>query len=171
MVDRFGGHRDVGLAVEHHAGDGRRRALDDGQPHLRITALEFADRRRQRIACLGMGGGDGQAAGLLVGEFARGLLQVLGFEQQALDHLQYSMARFGKLGDALAEAHENLHPEFVFKLADLLGNARLRGVQGGGGSRQVEPLAHGFAHIAQLLEVHRIDRSRKQDSLARGRFL
>ena len=171
VLDALGGHRDVGLAIDHHGGDCRRRALHDRQPHFRIAALEFTDRRWQRVARLGVGCGDGQAARLLVGEFGRGLLEVFGLLQQALDHLQHRAARLGQLGDALAEAHENLHPELVFQFADLLGDAGLRGMQGGGGGCQVEPLANGFAHIAQLLEVHVADRPQKHESLAGGMSL
>ena len=75
-------------------------------------------------------------------------------EQQSLDDGQHRFAGRREAGQALAGAHEDLDAQLVLQLADLPAHARLRGVQHLGHHRQVEALADGLAHRAELLEVH-----------------
>jgi hypothetical protein len=63
-----------------------------------------------------------------------------------------------RLGDGhqtLALAAEDLDPEFVLQLADLLGDARLGGEERLGRRRDIESLTRDLLDIAQLLQIHR----------------
>ena len=50
---------------------------------------------------------------------------VLRVKQHALDHRQEFLARFGQSEQALAAPDEDLDPELVLEILDVLGNARL----------------------------------------------
>src|SRR6188768_1301171 len=84
-----------------------------------------------------------------------GTLQVVGVLQQALDDRQHRPSGRGQPGQPLAGAVEELDSEFVLEFADLAADAGLRRVQDLGHQSEIEALADGFAHRAQLLEVHR----------------
>jgi hypothetical protein len=124
------------------------------QLHPRMRGTEVAHRRRQRIARLRVGGGDGQRAAVLGREIFAGAPQVVGLQQQPLDDRQHRLAGRRQPGQALAGTLEQRDAELVLQLADLPADARLRGVQRLGHGSEVEALAHGLAHGAQLLEVH-----------------
>ena len=103
-----------------------------------------------------MRGGDGQFTLFLAGEFFAYPLEVPGFTQDGAGDVQYLSARLADGHHALAVADEHLHAQFVLEQPDLLGNARLRGVQFFGGFGHVQSLAGHFDQIAQLLQFHRI---------------
>ena len=64
--------------------------------------------------------------------------QRIRFVEQARGNLQDALARLGHLRVALAVTHKQLHTQFFFKLADLLGERGLRGMQHLGGSGQIQ---------------------------------
>ena len=101
-----------------------------------------------------MGRGDGQGAELVVGELLAGPLQVLRLGQHALGDRHHRLAGLGDRGQALAVAHEDLHPELVLEGADLLGNPGLGGMQRLGGFGDVQAAAGHFGEATQLLELH-----------------
>ena len=152
--DRLGGDREVRLAGDHLLADLGRVALVDQQPHAGIAALERRDRLGQRVARLGVGGGDGQGAELFVRELGARALEVGGLGQHALGDLDHRLARLGKRGQALAAALEHRDAELVLERADLLRHARLRGVQRLRGLGHVEAAPGDFHQVAQLLELH-----------------
>ena len=51
-------------------------------------------------------------------------------------------------------AHEDVDAQLFFQFHDGLGNARLRGVQGLGGFRQVEVAACCLVDKSELVQVH-----------------
>ena len=95
-----------------------------------------------------------EVAGLAAGELVGDAAQVLRVDQDAVDHLHQFLARLGQAEQALAATDEDFDPQFVFKGPDVLADARLRGVERVRHLGQIEVLTHGFAHDAQLLEVH-----------------
>ena len=144
----------IGLTRPQHFGHLARRALVHAQAHQGVTGAERMHRLRQRAAGLRVGGGHAQAAAVLLGKVLTGPPQVVGLLQQALDDRQHRRAGRRQPGQALAGAHEDGDAQLIVQLADLPADARLRGVQGLRDSGQVEAPADGFAHRAQLLEVH-----------------
>jgi hypothetical protein len=86
-----------------------------------------------------MGGGDAQGAHLAVAEVLARPVQVLGIQQQALHPGQHPLARRREAGQALARAHEDLHAQLVFQLADLAADAGLGGVQASATSVRLKP--------------------------------
>ena len=81
--------------------------------------------------------------------------QVVGLQQQALYRGQQRLAGWREPRQAFAGAHEDLHPQLFFQLADLAADARLRGVQQVRHFGQVEAPSARLAHRAQLLEIHK----------------
>ena len=79
----------------------------------------------QRIARLGMGGGDGQAALLLVGILLGDLLDALHLAQYFARGLQDGLAGGGDVGQVLAATCEYLDAEFILQQANLFADARL----------------------------------------------
>jgi hypothetical protein len=152
---RFGGDADVGLPIEQHLRDLARRALVELQHHVRVRRAEIANGGWQGVARLRMRRGDGERAAVLRGEVGAGALEVVRLDQQSLDDRQHHLAGWREPGEPLAGAHEDLDAEFLLQFADLPAHAGLRGVQDEGDFGEVEALADGFAHGAQLLEVHR----------------
>ena len=51
-------------------------------------------------------------------------------------------------------AHEHIDPELVLQRSDLLGNPRLRGMQGIRGLGHVEAATGDLGQVAQLLQLH-----------------
>ena len=101
-----------------------------------------------------MGGGEDQPAAVAGSEVGAGPLQVLGFAQDAPGDVQHHLPGLGDAGKALAAALENGHPELVLEQLDLLGNARLRGIERLRRLRNIESLALDFDDVTQLLEFH-----------------
>jgi hypothetical protein len=154
VVQRLGRDADVGLAVDQHLRDLLGRALVQVQLDAGKLTAELLHRHRQRIARLRMRGGDREQAALPRHEFLPGMPQVAALHQHALDDRQPMAAGFGQAGQALAGAHEELDAEFFLEFADLPAHAGLGGVERVSDFGQVEAAAHGFAHRAQLLEIH-----------------
>ena len=152
--DAFGGDGEVRLAGHHHIADLRGVALLELQAHIRVMLAKRPDGFRQRIARLGVRGGDDQAAFGLAGELFAHALEVFGFAQDALGNAQHLLARLGHRHHALAVANKHLNAQFVFQQADLLADARLGGVQGFGGFRDVQALLGDFDQITELLQFH-----------------
>jgi hypothetical protein len=154
LVQPLGGDTDIRFARNQLLGNLDRAALVQREVHARVVGLEPLDDLRQRVTSLGMGGGDHEVAGLPAGKLVGDAAQVLGIEQNAVDHLGQFLARLGQPEQTLATAHEDLDAEFVLEILDVLADAGLRGVQGGRHFGQVEVLAQRLADDAQLLEVH-----------------
>src|SRR2546422_1011908 len=81
-------------------------------------------------------------------EFAPHLLQVLRFLQQSFDHLDHRFAGFGHRDDALAMTHEDLDPELVLELANLLGHTGLGGKELLGCFREIQALPDGLTDVS-----------------------
>ncbi|GGY11881.1 hypothetical protein GCM10007386_47730 [Pseudoduganella dura] len=124
------------------------------QRDLRVRAVEFLDDFRQRVARLRVGGGNHQAAAVHAGILAGVAPQVFRFLQDAADDLHRAVAGACQGGEALAGTDEQFDTQFILEVLDLLAHAGLRRVQHGGHLGQVQVVAHGFAHEAQLLEIH-----------------
>ena len=154
LVERLGGDADVGLAGDHPFGDLRRAALVHFELDRRVAGDEIAHHHRQRVARLGMGRRQHEAAALAGGELGTRPLEVFRFAQDALGDLEHRLARLGDAGEALAAALEDGDPEFFLEQNDLLRDARLRGVQHLGRLRDIESLAPDFDDVAELLEFH-----------------
>jgi hypothetical protein len=120
--DRLGGDAKVGIAGEHLLADLGGVALVDAQLHAGVLLLELRHGLRQRIARLGVGGGDGQGAELLVGEFLAGAAQVVRLGKDALGDGDDRLARLRDGDQALAVAHEHIDAELLFQRPDLLGH-------------------------------------------------
>jgi hypothetical protein len=52
---------------------------------------------------------------------------------------------------------KDLDTEFLFQFNDGFGHARLRGVQGLGGFREVQIAAGGFLDKAKLVQIHTLN--------------
>ena len=157
VVEAFqtlGGDGEVDGAVGGHLGDLGRRALVHVQGHVRILLDEFADHVRQRIARLGVGGGDGQGALALVGELLGDLLDAFALAQDLAGGLDDTFAGRGHPGQVLAAAGEDLDPQLVFEQADLLADAGLRGIETLGRGGYVQVVVGDFPDISQLLQLH-----------------
>jgi len=82
------------------------------------------------------------------------LRQVLRLEQHAPNDIERLLARFRQAQQALAAAHEQLHPELVLEVLDVLADARLGGEQRARHLGQIEVAASRLADDAELLEIH-----------------
>ena len=138
----------MSASPERQLGDLARAALVQYQMHLGVGQLEIADHFRQRIAGLGVGGGNRQLAGVLAGELLGDAADVLRVEQHPFHYFQQFLAGLGHAEQALALAHENLNAQLVLKILDALADAGLRGVDGFRHLGQVEALTDGFADDA-----------------------
>ena len=158
-IQRDGFRRDakIGVAGEHLLADLGRVALVDPQLDARIFLLELGHGFGQRIARLGMGGGDGEGAELLVGELLAGAAQVVRLGEDALGDGDDRLARLGDGDEALAVAHEDVDPELLLQRPDLLRHPGLGRVQRVGGLRDVEAATGDFREISQLLQLHRAE--------------
>src|SRR5208282_2932050 len=76
----------------------------------------------------------------------------IGLNEGAARLFQHDAARVGKL-DAAARALEQLHPEFVFELADLLAERRLRHMQALRGAAEVQLFSDGD-EVAEVSQFH-----------------
>jgi hypothetical protein len=86
---------------------------------------EVTDDRRQRIARLGVGSGDGQGAFLLVGEFLGDLLDAFDLTQDLTRRRDNPLSGGCHAGQMLATARKDFHSQLVFKQTDLLADPRL----------------------------------------------
>lgn len=154
QLQRLGADREVGLAIADHLGNLLGRALLHVQRHIGVFMGELADHRRQRIACLGMGGGDRQAAATLIAVLLGHLLDVVGQPQHLAGQLDDGLPRRGHPGQVLAAAGEDFHAQLVLEQTNLLGDPRLRGKQALRRGRHIEVVARHFPDIAQLLKFH-----------------
>jgi hypothetical protein len=76
-----------------------------------------------------VGGDDAQGAFVLSRKAAADFRQVAGIDEHALDDLDGLLAGLGEAEQPLAAAHEQLDPQLVLEILDVLGDARLRGQQ------------------------------------------
>ena len=146
---------DVGLAVEQHLRDLLRRAL------VQVAACTSGSARGSRAprpaarsapASASPRSSAGRGPGCAKSSPARFRLSASSSSRSTIGST--ASPGGGQPGQALAGAHEDLDAELVLELADLAADARLRGVQRLRDLGQVEAVANGFAHRAQLLEVH-----------------
>ena len=111
---------------------------------------------------LGMGGGHGQQSPALLGEVLAGPLEVVGLLQEPLDDRQHPLPRRRQASQTLADPDEQFDAQLGLQLLDLAADAGLRGVQDLCHGCEIEALPDGFAHRAQLLEVHGRERPGRQ---------
>ena len=108
----------------------------------------------QHVARLGVGGGDGEGAGVLRGVFLADAFEVVHLAQDDGNAFQHVAARFGDAFEAFAVAGEDVDAQLLLKVDDGLGNAGLRGVQNARGFGEVEVAARGFLDETELVQVH-----------------
>ena len=153
-AERFGGHADVGLAFQQHGGDLARIALRQDQANLGKLRAELRHHGGKHIARLGVGGGDPQFALVTLAELLANALDVAGVDQHALDDADQLLARLREAQEPLSLAFEQRDAEFDLQVLDVLGHARLRGVERVGHLGQVEVVLDGLAKNTELLEIH-----------------
>ncbi|MNM63578.1 hypothetical protein D3C81_749480 [compost metagenome] len=125
------------------------------QGHFRVLLDEIADHRWQRITGLGVRGGDGQGALLLVGELLGDLLDAFDLAQDLAGGIDDALTRGGDTGQVLAATRKDFNTQFIFEQADLLADPRLRGIQTLRRRGDVEVMVRYFPDVAQLLKLHR----------------
>ncbi|MNR07531.1 hypothetical protein D3C85_1236550 [compost metagenome] len=123
--DALGGDADVGLIVQDHVRDLRGVALLDRQPHLGVALGELANHARQRVARLGVRGGDGEVALVLRRVVLAHALQALHLLKDLLHRGQDAAPRLGQAADALAVPRKDIDAQLFLQLDDGLGDARL----------------------------------------------
>ena len=153
-LQAFGGDGEIHRAVGGHLGNLRGRALMHVQRHVRVALDEAVDDRRQRVARLGVGGGDGQVALLLVGEFLGDLLDAFHLAQDLAGGLDDVFPRRGDAREVFAAAGEDLDAQLVLQQANLLADARLGGIEALSRRRDVQIVMRHFPDVAQLLKLH-----------------
>jgi hypothetical protein len=97
-------------------------------------------------------GRDRQRTVLLGGEIAGEAADVLHFAQDLAGARDHFAARRRDRGEALALARKQLHAELGFELLELLGNARLAGIQPLGSRRDVQATVDDSNQILQLFQ-------------------
>ena len=122
--------------------------------HFRILLREGLHHLGQRIARLGVGGGDGETAAVMGGEFLADTFEAIHFLHDQLDRAQHRAARLGQAANTLAVAREDVHAQLLLQLDDGLGDPGLRGIQGLGGLREVEVLPYRFTNETELMKIH-----------------
>ena len=93
LGDGLGGDGDVRLARQHVFAYLPRTTLVQRQTHVGIAGHKGPDHRRQRIAGLGVGRCDGEAAACLVAELGANLTQVVHVQQHPFGNQQHLPAR------------------------------------------------------------------------------
>ena len=154
QLQRLGADGEVGLPLTDHVGDLLRRALLHVQRDIRVLAREIGDHRRQGITRLGVRGGDRQAAATVVTVLLGDVLDVLHRAQHLACQLDDGLAGRGHPRQVLATAREDFDAKLIFQQTNLLGNARLGGIQTLRGGGHVQVVAGDFPDITQLLEFH-----------------
>ena len=154
MFHRLRGDGEIHLAVRGHFGDLGRGALVHVQGDTRIGPDEALDHRGQRVARLGVRGGDRQAARLRIAELVRRLLDVLGLVEHAVRQIDDGAPGGRNARELTAGTLEDLDAQLVLQQPDLLGHAGLGGEQGLGRGRDVQLVVRDFPDVAELLELH-----------------
>ena len=95
VAEPLAGDTDIGTTAVQQRIDLLRRALNKLQPHVRENFAEGFNDRRQTITCLGMGGGDGQHAGSIIGKEIGQTAHVAGLIQNTFSNHQQGFAWFG----------------------------------------------------------------------------
>ena len=108
----------------------------------------------QYVAGLGVCGGDGQRAAVLLAELFSNPPQVADFAQDQIDAFEYVLAGLGDPLESLSVPGKNFDAQFAFELQNGFGNAGLRGVERLCRLGQVQIASYGFLHKAELMEVH-----------------
>lgn len=106
-----------------------RRALIKHQTYLGIKRAERFYHLRQTVTRLGMGGGNDQLAGIIVGKYVGQPADIAGVVQ-ILPPQSAVLARFGHAQQAFTPADKYFNPQFFFQLADMTTHPGLRGKQG-----------------------------------------
>ncbi|MNZ48633.1 hypothetical protein D3C78_663810 [compost metagenome] len=125
------------------------------QGHFRVLLDEVADHRRQGITRLGVGGGDGQRALLLVGELLGNLLDAFDLAQDFAGGIDDALTGRGNAGQVLAAAGKDFNTQLILEQADLLADTWLGGIQALRRRGDVEVMVRHFPDVAQLLKLHR----------------
>src|SRR5690625_6719648 len=116
-----------------------------------MVLAESGNHLGQRMACLGVGGGDGQAAGVLITIILRNCSDVLHLEKDFLGFSDNLLSGRRDMGEVLAATNKNLEPQLVLELPDLLADAWLRCIERLGGSGCIQASSYDFAEVAQLI--------------------
>ncbi|MNG99284.1 hypothetical protein D3C79_584490 [compost metagenome] len=155
QLQRLGGDGEVDRTVRSHLGNLHGRTLMHVQGHFRVLLDEAADHRRQGITRLGVGGGDGQRALLLVGELLGNLLDAFDLAQDFAGGIDDALTGRGDAGQVLAAAGKDFNTQFILEQADLLADTWLGGIQALRRRGDVEVMVRHFPDVAQLLKLHR----------------
>ena len=102
-----------------------RRALNKLQTDIREKFAEGFNHRRQAVARLRVGSGDGEHARSVIGEEIRQTTHVAGLVEDPLSDGQQCLARLRHPKQTLAATDKNLYPQFLFQLANMAADARL----------------------------------------------
>ena len=126
IVNPLRHNRNIRLTIADHLRNSSRAPLLDRQIDPRITLHKIRHNQRQRIACLRMRRRNRQSTAVVIGKLAADILNILDISQNPFRNFQHRLTRLGNRHHTLAAAYKNLHPQFFFQKADLLGNTRLR---------------------------------------------
>jgi hypothetical protein len=121
----LGGDTELGDPGVDQLGDLRRAAGVEFERHAREPLDELLDHRRKGIARDGVGHRERDLADERVAMLLRGLPERFDLDQGALGVLDDGLARRRDPGQLAPGALEDLHPELVLELADLLAHPRL----------------------------------------------
>ena len=153
-VERLGGDAKIRAAVENPVSHLQRTALLDVQANRRMSLHEALDHRRQGVARLSVGGGDGQHAAALGGVVRADPLHVLRLAEHPPSHGQHHRSGRRYRGEALAAALEDRHAEFFLEQRNLFGYPRLGSEQSLRRGGNTEAASLDFHQIPQLLKLH-----------------
>ena len=124
------------------------------QNDLRVFVPEAANDGGQNIARLGVGGGYGQRAAVLVRMLHGQLLQFVRLFQDGASDIDDRPPRRGDFRQALAVALKDLQTQLFLQQANLLADPRLGSVDVPGCEGHIQVAPGHFADVAQLLQFH-----------------
>ncbi len=120
------GDPDIGFTCGQHSNDLLRRSLVQFNADIGIERAEGFDYLRQRIACLSVGGGDGQHAAGFIGEHIGQAAHLARFIEDAFSNGQQGFTGLGHAEQALTTSDEQLHTQLIFQIPDMATDAGLR---------------------------------------------
>ena len=154
MLHRFGGDGEICRALSRLLSNLTRRSLMNAQRNIRISLHEIRHQRRHEVARLGVRRRDRQRALHFIAVFLAQLPNTVAFTQDLAANSQNFFTRRCNVGQVLAVAGKDFNAQLVFKQANLLADAWLRGEQALSGSRDIQVVPSDFPDIAKLLKFH-----------------
>ena len=154
VAQAFAGDTDIRPTVLQQHFNFLRRALDKLQTHLRKKFAERLNHRRQAVARLGVGGGNGKHAGGVIGEEIRQATHVAGLVEDPLSDGEQCLTRLRHAEQPLAATDKDLYAQLLLQLADMAADAGLRGIKHIGDLGQVVVPPGRLTDNFKLLEIH-----------------